>query len=209
MKNNNAKINRTLTAATVAVIKQIAEETAHQHKTLWGKPGVESMHRIGSEICHIVRKGTTERKAVKGLNVTKDVREELALVLMDLGEDCGHHRDSTYRKIGKAVMAAVLDSEIEELTFDDTLDDQYVDLWADDEEADVEADDVNFQEVETDDVETDFQEVEEVEEAEEVDEVDDAEADEVEVIHTTVDLPPDLMENLIHNLMENLKSDNE
>lgn len=199
MKNTN-KINRTLTAATVAVIKQIAEETAHQHKTLWGKPGVESYHRIGSEICHIVRKGTTERKAVKGLNVTKDVREELALVLMDLGENSGHHRDSTYRKIGRAVMAAVLDSEIEELSFDDTLDDQYVDLWADDEEADVEADEEADVE-EVDDVEANvinFQEVD--------DEVD---TEEVEVIHTTVDLPPDLMEKLVHNLMKNIESDSE
>jgi len=200
MKNNTNTIKRTLSAETIAIISEIAKQTAHSHKTPWGKPGVESMHRIGSEICHIVRKGTTERKAVKGMEITKDVREELALVLMDLGEDCGHHRDHTYRKIGHAVMEAVnkqltgggcdMEETIRNLFNDmsETTDAEEVEVEeADDDVEEVEANVINFQEVD--------------------DEVDNDE--EIEVLHAKVDLPPDVMENLIHHLMENIKHDNE
>lgn len=210
MKTNTNTINRTLTAETIAIIREIAKETAHSHKTLWGKPGVESMHRIGSEICHIVRKGTTERKAVKGMEITKDVREELALVLMDLGEDCGHHRDHTYRKIGRAVMEAVN----KQLTggCDDDFEDRLRSLFNDNFEEKLGSHFNNTDEAEEVEVEEADDDVEEVEanviNFQEVDdEVDNDE--EIEVLHAKVDLPPDVMENLIHHLMENIESDNE
>jgi hypothetical protein len=67
-----------------------------------------SYHRIGSELCHIARKGTTDRSELKGYICSPELIRTLQVYIPAItGEDYGKHTDHTYRKIAAKMMAAV------------------------------------------------------------------------------------------------------
>lgn len=83
-----------------SLIALIAKATEHSD-------GDISMHRIGSELCHVARKGRFDRHELKQYN--KIITPEMVFALQTLiptvtGEDTGKHMDHTYRKIAKKMM---------------------------------------------------------------------------------------------------------
>jgi len=106
--NINNIFNQENLAAIVEIceaIETVAEETAHTHHIpkMWHEGDV-SMHRIGSELCRLARKGKAKR-----CNVSISPKAQCILTWMIelTGHDTGHHSDHTYREIASKMSSVM------------------------------------------------------------------------------------------------------
>lgn len=92
-----------MTPDTSEILYLIKENTRHEHGF---NKGDVSLHRIGSEICYLIRDGAFDRIPELNDQITPEIRNELKNIVESLGENpYRHHSDHTYRKIARAVLA--------------------------------------------------------------------------------------------------------